>query len=51
MTLDAWYEETLENLHRFVNWWKKNHEQNPADYPMELGYGDWSEQFDLEWEW
>lgn len=51
MTLEGFITEKKLEIEAFERWWIKNHEENPNNFPLELGPGDWDEQlqlFDIE---
>ena len=45
MRLDDWHTEILNEAAKFVAAWKQRAEIEPTMYPLELGSGDWDEQF------
>lgn len=47
MTFEEFIEEKQKDLYRFVEFWKEKNKSNPDVYPIEMGEGDWDEQFDL----
>ena len=44
--LDDWYKEHVVNLLNFKKWWIRENQKNPENFPMEMWYGNWEEQFD-----
>ena len=47
MTLREYVWQTKMDLDEFENWWNQNHDKEPNDFPLELGEGDWDEQFNM----
>lgn len=34
-------------IENFSEFWDKNHQKDPEDFPLEMWTGDWIEQFDM----
>ena len=47
MPLDEFLNKKREDLARFEKWWRESHPINPEEFPMEMGYSDWDEQFEM----
>ena len=47
MTLDKFLEEQQRSLEQFAVWWADQHEVDPEGWPLEMGAGDWDEQWTM----
>jgi len=45
-TLDEWALELKRRLKRFVKVWKKQNQEDPESWPLEMFEGDWDEHLD-----
>jgi hypothetical protein len=45
MTLEEFIAETKARLEKFEQKWHLENSKNPAEWPNEMGRGDWDEQF------
>lgn len=45
MTLKEFVIKTKSDLDFFEEWWIENNKNTPKEFPIELGEGDWLEQF------
>lgn len=45
MTLEEFKQTILKDLEGFEKEWEEGRQANPDHYPLELGEGDWFEQF------
>jgi hypothetical protein len=50
MELKEFVKILKENVHRFEIEWIEGNEKNPEDYPMELPFSDWWEQFEMDFD-
>jgi endo-alpha-1,4-polygalactosaminidase (GH114 family) len=46
ISLGEFGNEILSSAERFKTYWKKNHEENPDAFPLEMDPGKWDEQYD-----
>ena len=45
MTLDQYLAEFRIEIAQFETYWRDNHASESDEFPMEMGAGDWDEQF------
>lgn len=50
MTLNDFVDLKKKELQTFADEWHEKHYENPDQYPMSLGEGDWEEQFEFHFQ-
>jgi hypothetical protein len=45
LSITDFYSETRNDIERFVNFWRRGNETDPASFPMTMNGGDWHDQF------
>ncbi len=44
-TIEEFVNHMKQRLEEFENYWNKNHQENPENYPLKMTDGEWDEQF------
>lgn len=45
MKITNWSQDMQRNIQEFEVWWLQEHVSAPADFPLEMGEGEWDEQY------
>lgn len=45
MTFEQYLIELRRDVEQFKTYWRDNNAATPDEFPMEMGLGDWDEQF------
>jgi hypothetical protein len=45
--IESWWKEHNDRLSDFQLYWEYQNQQDPKNFPLNLGAGDWDEQFSI----
>lgn len=45
VNFEVWVTKEIEDLKKFVEFWKEGNKTDPLGFPITLHQGDWDEQF------